>query len=114
MGRREVNAFTSGTQAAQNRTVNHDPMPWVVPALPSERYAHQERPWEVLAPRPEFAVLDNPILAGWRNRTLPSNDLYEVLQDLDFDSRWRAQFTYAQIAHARRVLTKLANVYKEN
>ena len=92
--------FTSGKRSALGLPpANHGPRS-VSFDYESGRYTQ--------VPNREFDVPDNPILVGWRNRTLPSRDLYEVLQDLDFDSRWRAQFTEKQIDHAALVLERLA------
>lgn len=65
--------FTSGTQAIQNRTVNHDPEPYIV------GYDGKGRPIRSGAtglsrrvleynykPRPKYTVLDNPALAVFR------------------------------------------------
>jgi len=58
--------FTSGTQALQGRTVNHDPLPikWYEGCRYSANMPKPPGAW--LDPRPEYAVLDNPILADFR------------------------------------------------
>jgi hypothetical protein len=66
-----MTAFTSGTQARDGRKVNHDPHPWQHDMSRSKRYGHNDLTCPedcdaVLDPRPEFDVLDNPILAAFR------------------------------------------------
>ena len=123
--------FTSGTQALQGRTVNHDPEPWAYssqskpglgPFGTPDRAATRFDGAMLWFPRPEFAVLDNPILAQLRGehaiwkanqteRSLKHHVLTwrarSFLSDLDRD--WKADFTPEQIDHARRVLTRLAS-----
>lgn len=113
-----MNGYTSGTQALQGRTVNHDPRPYQVYAdgVPSwRRNFHRERfgngfgdvITDTYNPRPEFDVLDNPILAEFRSDW---DGTYEricwwlaMLEENVYPS-----WTPEQLDHARRVLTKLA------
>lgn len=117
-----MSIFTSGTQAIQGRTVNHDPMPWC-DRTGITRYSYPFATRDVgfrHDPRPEFAVLDNPILAEirdlqaqpWHDKSgLWEHDIYarylryanDPIANRDGDPLW----TEEQRTHARRVLSKL-------
>lgn len=131
-----MNGYTSGTQALQGRTVNHDPRPYQVYAdgVPSwRRNFHRERfgngfgdvITDTYRPRPEFDVLDNPILAEFRRsfgnaKTLPATAWPNAKPDAVIQRwlRWvdnpnassddPEPWTAAERSHARRVLAKLA------
>ncbi len=83
-----MTGFTSGTQALQGRTVNHDPEPYVGRLI---RYPASIKPWadatgdQAYDPRPEFAVLDNPILAAFRAGMPQDDATYDISMDaLDY------------------------------
>ena len=120
--------FTSGTQALQGRTVNHDPLAWKwvgntsgafsgrcgadVPEYARHAY-HGE-----YAPRPEFAVLDNPILVRFRAEVQLQRDAgwlsVQSVAKLTLSGQYGfGDATDAQCDHAKRVLTRLAN-WKDN
>lgn len=108
--------FTSGTQARDGRTVNHDPYPYRSNAIGRHRDRSRSATGRfavvdpVYDPRPEYAVLDNPILAAFRQ------------EGPRFFGGIEGWLTYAMggthcmgirlpdgaIDHARRVLRKLA------
>lgn len=119
--------FTSGKRAQLGlQPANHDPYPWVwvasksgmdsgrcsvtVPDDVGDGY-HGE-----LRPRPEFAVLDNPILAAFREQG-PG-----FFGGIDGWLKYATHGTHCNgvpipdgaIDHARRILTLLANLTKEN
>ena len=112
--------FTSGTQARDGRTVNHDPEPWTCEHC-GKRSAVEwglDRYGRTYDPRPEFAVLDNPILAAFRKRVA----LYYYEEMSVLAAAWlrgsvltrvayNAGATLEQIDHARRVLSKIAGMY---
>jgi len=127
----EPGGFTSGLDPMRVAP-NHDPEP-LVEVASGRRVAIGREPargfW-IVSPRPEFDVLDNPILAAFRA------DEYrrptKKRRGLDVSQRGlRAQVladrlgrgivpskamksTPEQIDHARRVLTKLAAVRQEH
>jgi hypothetical protein len=124
--------FTSGTQAIQGRTVNHDPEPYVVGydsagPIRISGTGLSERVWVLennYLARPEFDVLDNPILAAFRDS--PELDLWDMgfamhatyggERDWEDSGHYFHAFTTAteeQVDHARRVLTRLAALTKE-
>lgn len=80
--------FTSGTQALQGRTVSHDRMPYV--GADESRRSRYSRFAPRLDPRPEFAVLDNPILAAFRRHVekVGREHTAELAQE------WLAHFPY--------------------
>lgn len=70
--------FTSGTQALQGRTVNHDPEPYLNSKDGTRsRYITNATPWLWdWSPRPKYAVVDNQILLAFRehyNEFRPEN-----------------------------------------
>lgn len=110
-----MNGFTSGTQARDGRNVFHDPKPWVS-QIGGGRYARLNGPMVTThSPRPEYAVLDNPILAAFRQ------------EGPRFFGGIEGWLTYAMggthcmgvrlpdgaIDHARRVLRKLAALHPD-
>lgn len=112
-------SFTSGTQALQGRTINHDPEPYV------GTRGRQRIPYglgtEAYVPRPEFAVLDNPILAQFRAEESDWANVkgFPITERAD---NWAQDIADGEIyydrppeerTHARRVLTKLAAFTKE-
>lgn len=112
--------FTSGTQARDGRTVNHDPRPWIdqdgwrwtteAKDAYSARGSVNEYRHD---PRPEYAVLDNPILAELRRSTVTAPEFFdeEVKMALSRDPNYSNAYvtsTPKQIIHARRVLERLA------
>lgn len=117
--------FTSGNQARDGRSVNHDRRAYVdangnrhSTVLKNLRKGQTVEEFYAkagnsFAPRPEFAVLDNPILAEFRDRTW-AVDAEWWADDLgDFNIQfWRdmgaGSWTAEQIHHARKVLDKLA------
>lgn len=123
-----MTGYTSGTQARDGRTVNHDPRPVVVrladgrvvrfPTLRSANYYRENyRPARdkgqiEVDRRHEYAVLDNPILADFRRGTAPiamrASSYLIYLNQSVYD--WR-HFDRRMHDHARRVLEKLAVVY---
>jgi hypothetical protein len=104
--------FTSGTQALQGRTVNHDPKPYSTAANTPERRAATatDDGIEWYDPRPEFDVVDNPILAAFRKyypKDRPEDWVWGI------DNGHNDPATPEQIDHARRVLERLARVVLE-
>jgi hypothetical protein len=116
--------FTSGTQAIQGRTVNHDPAPWLVTrGVYRGRYVSQSAiPIQHAVirddPRHEYGVLDNPILAAFRDdlntardRERDSDVIADWINALDGDDSGLSvsvpSAASEQIDHARRVLEKL-------
>jgi len=115
--------------------INHDPQPWRNGL--GHRFADggyrgydsDGRFRRYLAPRPEFAVLDNPILADFRRLVNETIDTGKYGTQSPEQARWWCTlladpsevnrsfsgfdypYTDAQHAHARRVLQKLAAVY---
>lgn len=134
-----MSIYTSGTQARDGRTVNHDPNPWVI-EQEGAPLGHYRFPTHAAAcaefnradgdriirrmPHPEYAVLDNPILAGFRANSFSTRWHAEYwIKALDAHNAFGAQSVWSdpqhafhslsnatpeQIEHARRVLTKLA------
>lgn len=105
--------FTSGTQALQGRTVNHDPEPylWFSGGRSAKGSDWGSRPQCRYAPRPEYAVLDNPLLGALRDcKRFCPEDCEDALAWVEW--LWqedRAEGDQpAHIDHARRVLTRLA------
>ena len=106
--------FTSGTQAMQGRTVNHDEYPYVCYNWPGSARIDEPVPGcaDIYEPRPEFAILDNPILMTLRTHVMSGADVRGQVQvflntaPLDWVPYLGA--TPEQIEHARRVLTLLA------
>ena len=116
--------FTSGTQALQERTVNHDPYPWKFyrdwdgynPQIGSP-YTYRVRypgEWR-LAPHPMYAVHDNPVLGYFRREVErygnPAQGNYLAwLEGVHPGMRLGATgetVTPQHITHAHRVLTRL-------
>lgn len=117
-----MNGFNSGKRAQLGLPLaNYDPEPWAYPDGCREDepiHAGDSRDHEVALylARPEFAVLDNPILAYLREDGIENLNARESLDWLDWTQtdegiRDEWDFTPAQIEHARRVLAKLAAVY---
>jgi len=115
--------FTSGTQALQGRTVNHDPKPYFYPqtgyrasAFESARLdahnGYDPSRMPLLHPRAEFAVLDNPVLTLFRAQRTPVVPLNAHVRGfLNGITRLASEgFTPEQIDHARRVLILLAKL----
>lgn len=113
--------FTSGTQALQGRTVNHDPKPF----LDADTGERLEGSFDIdeWHPRPEFDVHDNPILAAYRRQ--PDFDLWDMgfamFTTFGGERTWDrpehhfhafVTATGEQIEHARRVLTKLGALHE--
>lgn len=126
-----MNGFTSGTQARDGRKINHDPYPNVWEGhSPRNRmradtdmfrkgapFNHERYRY---LPRPEFDVLDNPILAAFRVTWQGQLDMLEQAEFLALelgdaglwpDDGYTDEYTREQIDHARRVLDKLVAVY---
>lgn len=122
--RKEQPMFTSGTQALQGRTVNHDGRPWVY-RHDDGTIGHRASVWsedhESFEPRPEFAVLDNPILASFREWWDKAPDEWTLDRFIDaLTADVRAPEAIRVVIrnssttgreHARRVLTKLAALH---
>lgn len=120
-----MSIFTSGTQARDGRTVNHDRAPWHCRLHDARGTETQcEILWPVHDrhhdPRPEFAVLDNPILAEVRDiQAQPwhtkSGDwekgfyarFLRYVNDSTANSDGDPLWTEEHRTHARRVLSKL-------
>jgi len=113
--------YTSGTQARDGRTVNHDPEPWrhyTGTRMSPDTYGPSGVRGREMAylPRPEYAVLDNPILASIRRNDLSidiaatSQWLYSLLNSPDGENFARRAWSANpdQLIHAHRVLSKLA------
>lgn len=121
-------AQTSGTQALQGRKVNHDPAPylWRDGSRTARGSVWGSRPACRYAPRPEFDVPDNPILARfrkWRGMEpqdirwvevwLAGFDAYDAFGGFKGWEIWDSALmvlvtsTDEQRAFARRVLEKL-------
>jgi hypothetical protein len=94
-----MSGYTSGK-------VSRDPMPFSSASGTRFAYPFSTRPIDGLtyAPRPEFDH-HNPILEGLRKFDW---DVTLTLDALAHEPDWRSQFAPLQIAHARRVLEKLA------
>lgn len=109
-----MNGFTSGLDPMRVAP-NHDPEPWVARRSPLRRATirmGERHEWE-LRPRPEFDVLDNPILAAFRSAIADDDPYADAdswlanLSDMSAESEVWAHDS-AHIEHARRVLSKLA------
>lgn len=102
--------YTSGTQELQGRTVNHDPEPWALWQYNGNdvRFA---RPSDFMPitqgfrcdPRPEYAVHDNPILAGLRE----DGAEHAIMWLTTLEDQVEQGSTPEELEHARRVLEKL-------
>lgn len=102
-----MNGFTSGTQARDGRTVNHDPESWDHPTYGRAAWPYTGTGWQ-LAPRSEFAVLDNPILAAAREYAeFKMGSHHDMLRSVRL-GEWDEDATFEQVEHARRVLSKWA------
>lgn len=101
--------YTSGTQARDGRSVNHDEYPWVWPN--GQRASHQYEAEDRYDPNPDFAVADNPILAAFRDaREISSCELGEFAGSWVYNlvnGYFEDKATDEQIEHARRVLARL-------
>lgn len=95
--------YTSGYRAAHGLPkANHDPHPWKRYNVRLRRKPYRDGlPGVRYAPRPEFDVPDNPILAAYR-KSMPLDPANAL--------GWLAYVVAPaeQIEHARKVLTKLA------
>lgn len=117
-----MTAFTSGTQARDGRTVNHDPHPnvWEGHSERDQMRADTDRFRKGALfnhsryrarPRPEFAVLDNPILFELRQyaHSTDTRRAVKVMHDwFRYGKASAIPTTPEQGDHAWRVLTKLA------
>jgi len=121
-----VNGFTSGRRAQLGLPLaNHDPYPFVwkghseINQMRTDTDVFRKGAPYALAryhhrPRPEFAVLDNPILAELRRFTSTGlatpREAMELILSLVRRRRWEKlpAASWSQIDHARRVLQKLA------
>jgi hypothetical protein len=116
--------FTSGTQARDDRTVNHDPEPYVVGydsagPIRISGTGLSERVWVLennYLARPEFDVLDNSVLALFRKQRTPLIPIRaHAIGFLNGITRLASEgFSIAEINHARHVLYRLAALTKED
>lgn len=111
-------SFTSGTQALQGRTVNHDPYPYR--CTDSTHTTTHRLSFDGIktqyAPRDGFAVRDNPILAEFRKIKNKYGTTAESAQWCLDNGYWHPESTLLggpDVSHARRVLTLLAALGKE-
>lgn len=113
------------------RDLNRDPHPWLDPTADPRRTPFWRTSYRmtgmVYEPRPEFDHVQhnppNPILVevrlncrtpevdGWNARIAALYYIEEVLPDATYAQSVR-RWTAEQIDHARRVLTRLANLTK--
>ena len=119
----EPESFTSGTQCRDYRTVNHDHFPWEG----TDQFGMRVRAsspgpeagmWRY-RPRPEYAIIDNPVLAAWRTYICGTQEYAVDTSGMNSDDveQWLSQHTLnpdvtpTMIKHARRVLNRLAALY---
>lgn len=126
-----MSGFTSGYRAAHDLPpANHDPKPWAYTRNAGDNdngpFGHNERAtfrvdgammwW----PRPEYDVLDNPILAQFRarlryqtmvNHPVSAPALAAIWVTNLYRYAWDHTHGTTEFNHACRVLWKLAAVY---
>lgn len=109
--------FTSTTD--EMLAARFDPEPWKDDF--GGRYASisdvPDRYSAIFDPRPGYRAPQNPILVALREGTewddLPMRTRVRDQLDVLLNEPYMFDATPAQIEHARKVLTRLANVYKE-
>lgn len=118
-----MNGYTSGYRAEIGLPpANHDPLPYVYyDGLRLSQPLIRTIGMADYAPRPEFNVPDNPILVAFRrshegggSRSWPDLRTWNKSIVTDNGGFWSCHYKPAHIEHARRVLEKLSNVYRED